>query len=133
MNEERPEFQTPPEYQQTHVPSYPVEAELPVTSDDKLWAVLSHLSSVVGLGVFGPLIIWLIKKEDSPFVEDQAKEALNFQLTVLIAALVCGASCILSPLVIVIGIGALVYAIVAALESNKGIAYRYPYTFRLIQ
>ena len=59
-----------------------------VTSDDKLWALLAHLSYFV-LGVFGPLIIWLVKKDESTFVEDQAKEALNFQLSVLIATLVC--------------------------------------------
>jgi uncharacterized Tic20 family protein len=102
-----------------------------VTSDDRLWALLAHLSYFV-LGIFGPLIIWLVKKEESAFVEDQAKEALNFQLSVLIATLVCGATCILSPLIFVIAIGGIVYTIIAAIESNKGIYYRYPYTFRMI-
>jgi uncharacterized Tic20 family protein len=74
-----------------------------------------------------------MKKEESPFVEDQAKEALNFQLAVMIAALICTATCIGIILLPVVGIGALVYCILAALEANKGVYYRYPYTLRLIQ
>jgi len=102
-----------------------------VTSDDRLWALLAHLSYFV-VGIFGPLIIWLVKKEESAFVEDQAKEALNFQLSVVISTLVCGVTCILSPLAIVVAIGGIVYTIIAAIESNKGVYYRYPYTFRMI-
>jgi len=112
--------------------SPPNVTQVEVTQDEKLWALLAHLSGIVGLGVIAPLVIWLIKKEESAFIEDQAKEALNFQLAAMITALVCSATCVLSPLVIVIAVGALVYAIIAAIDSNKGIAYRYPYTFRMI-
>jgi uncharacterized Tic20 family protein len=75
------------------------------------------------------LIIWLIKKDDSSFIDDQGKEALNFNLSVLIAALVTAVTCI-GPFVI--GIIALVYSIIAAVEVNKGVNYRYPYTIRMI-
>ena len=85
------------------------------------------------IGAFlGPLIVWLIYKDKSPFVGDQAKEALNFSLALMIAILVCFATCIGVIVVPVIGIGALVYQIIAAMESNKGVWYRYPYTIRMI-
>jgi len=113
-------------------------------SDERQWALLAHLSgliaslfSVGGLAFLGPLIVWLIKKDQSAFVGDQAKEALNFQIAVTIAvwvsvaigAATCGVGFLLLP---IIGIGALIYSIIAAMEANKGVAYRYPYTIRLI-
>jgi uncharacterized Tic20 family protein len=102
------------------------------TADDKTWAMLAHISPIVGLGFIGPLIVWLIYKDKSPFVADQAKEALNFSLAVLIAVLVLCATCIGIIVAPVVSIGALVYGIIAAMEANKGVWYRYPYTFRMI-
>jgi uncharacterized Tic20 family protein len=102
------------------------------TPDDKTWAMLAHLSPLVGLGFLGPLIIWLIYKDKSPFVCDQAKEALNFSLAVLIAVLVLCATCIGIIVAPVVSIGAIVYGIMAAIDANKGTWYRYPYTIRMI-
>jgi len=60
------------------------------TSDERTFAILSHILAIVpGIGIFGPLVIWLIKKDESPFVEANAKESLNFQLTMLIAYAIC--------------------------------------------
>src|SRR5271154_6446814 len=64
------------------------------SSDEKQWALFAHLSALVGYiipfgSVIGPLVIWQIKKNEMPFVDDQGKEALNFQITVAIAAIVC--------------------------------------------
>ncbi len=101
------------------------------TSDDRTWALLAHLSPLL-LGFIGPLVIWLIYKDKSPFVNDQAKEALNFQLALIIVMVICFATCIGALLVPVIGIGALVYSIMAGIEANKGVYYRYPYTIRMI-
>ena len=85
----------------------------------------------------GPLVIWLIKKDDHPFIDDQGKESLNFQITVLIAlrdraADVCLFVGLLScsP---VVGYCGLVFAIIAAVKANNGIAYRYPFDIRLIK
>ncbi len=97
-------------------------------SDERLWATLAHVAILV-FAVFGPLIIWLVKKQESQFVEDQAKEALNFQLAVLIAQLVLVPTCIGPLVVVIVGI---VYAVIAAMEANKGVYYRYPYTIRMI-
>jgi uncharacterized Tic20 family protein len=112
------------------------------SAEEKQWGVLAHLAGLIasllgGLSFLGPLVVWLIKKDQSPFVGDQAKEALNFQISVTIAMMVAmaiaAATCIAIVLVPIVWVGALVYAIVAAMEVNKGVAYRYPYTIRLIQ
>lgn len=107
------------------------------TEDERTWALIAHLSFVaggfVGLPPAGPLVVWLLKKDESPFVADQAKEALNFQLAVLIASVICVVTILLIPLAFVIGVAALIYGIIAALEANKGVLYRYPYTIRLIK
>jgi hypothetical protein len=112
------------------------------TADERQWALLAHLSGLVasalgGLAFLGPLIVWLIKKDQSAFVADQAKEALNFQIAVTIALFVSiaigAATCVGFLLIPIIGIGSLVFAIIAAIEANKGVAYRYPYTIRLIK
>jgi uncharacterized Tic20 family protein len=110
------------------------------STDDRTWGMLAHLSSLIamtvgGMSFLGPLIVWLVKKDQSPFVADQAKEALNFQIACFIASLICVALAIviigffLMPLVI---IGNIVFSIIAAMEAYKGVAYRYPYTIRLI-
>ncbi len=112
-------------------PPFPIHEP---NSDDRTWGMLAHLSSFVasalgGLSFLGPLIIWLIKKDQSPFVADQAKEALNFQLAGLLVAILLSWTCIV-PIVVIIGM--IIYSIIGALEANKGITYRYPYTIRFI-
>ncbi|MCE5185163.1 MAG: DUF4870 domain-containing protein [Planctomycetaceae bacterium] len=107
----------------------------PPSSEEKTLALLCHL-----LGLFtsfvGPLILWLIKKDESKFVDDQGKEALNFQITVLIASLIASLLtfiCIGFLLLPAIGIADIVFCILAAIAANKGEAYRYPATIRLIK
>ena len=105
------------------------------TQDDKTMGMLAHLLGIF-LGFIGPLIIWLIKKDQSPFVDDQGKEALNFQIMVTLGLLVGGATtCIfigiaIVPAVIIFGI---IFSIIAALKAKDGIAYRYPVNLRLIK
>ena len=103
-----------------------------LSDEDKLWAMFAHLSGLIGLSFIGPLVIWLVKKESSRFVEDQAKEALNFQLTIILASLVASATCVGVVLLPVIIIGGLVYAILGGVAANRGEAYQYPYTLRII-
>ena len=122
-------------------PVAPVQkpAEAP-TQDERTWGMLAHLSGLIasllgGMSFLGPLIVWLVKK-DQPFVADQAKEALNFQIAMTIAILISAASIfacvgiVLLPLVL---IASIVYSIIGAMEANKGVYYRYPYTIRLIK
>ena len=105
-----------------------------LTSEDRNFAVIAHLLGILTMFV-GALIIWLIKKDDSPFVDDQAKEAINFQITIFIAQAVAGMltaiaiGCFFLPAILVANI---VLCIVAALAASQGRWYRYPMTLRLI-
>ena len=103
--------------------------------------MFAHLSALVGLlipfgSVLGPLIIWQIKKADMPFVDDQGKEALNFNITVAIAMI---ASFVLTFVLIglllipVVFIAWAVFAIIAGIKANEGETYRYPFTLRLVK
>lgn len=122
------------------------------SAEEKQWAMFAHLSALLGglvtgwvggWGWFlGPLIIWLVKKDTMPFVNDQAKEALNFNITVAIAFVILtilgivtfGVGFLITlPLMVIIGIAALVFIIIAAIKANEGVAYRYPFTSRLIK
>ena len=113
-----------------------MEAPTP-TQDERLFAMLCHLTSLV-IGWIGPLIFWLIKKDESPFVDDQGKEALNFQITVFICMMSLGFfACFLGPLVVIPGaavvITDLVFTIMATIRSYEGQRYRYPLCIRLIK
>jgi uncharacterized Tic20 family protein len=122
------------------------------SKDERQWAMFAHLSALLGglltsafggWGFFiGPLVIWLMKKDEMPFVADQAKEALNFNITVsaiflillVLTVVTLGIGILISgPLMLVVGIGALVLIILAAIKANEGVAYRYPLTVRLIK
>jgi uncharacterized protein len=120
----------------------------PNESQARTWNMLCHLSALAGLvipfgNLLGPLLIWQIKKHQFPSVEAHGKAALNFQLTVLIAAVVGGVLafvlsfvCIgylLFPVVVLIGLAGLVFAIIAGVQANDGRDYRYPYSLTLIQ
>ena len=114
----------------------PAYVGAPPTKDDKTMGMLAHLLGIF-TGFLGPLIIWLIKKDTSPWVDDQGKEALNFQLTMLIAALACiplvPVFCLGGILAIAVQITRIVMSIIGTIEANKGIPYRYPLTWRMIK
>jgi uncharacterized Tic20 family protein len=123
------------------------------SEEEKRWALFAHLSILAGglltygwaasFGSFiGPLIIWLIKKDTMPFVADQAREALNFGITLTIACVLLLMLTILSlgigalvtiPAFLFIGIAALVLVIIAGLKANEGVAYRYPFAIRFVK
>lgn len=117
------------------------------TSDERTWAMFGHLSAfsafLTGIGmVIGPLIVWLVKRDTMPFVADQAKEALNFNITVLLVGVALMLLVILTfgiGLLIVWPVGAVVFVawvvltIIATVNANNGTYYRYPFTLRLIK
>ena len=112
-----------------------------LTKDEKNWGMYCHLASLLGfvlpvLGNFGgPLLVWILKKDEYPLVADQGKEVLNFQITLLLLA-------ILGSLLTAVFIGILllwvlpfyffILAVIAAIKTSNGEAYRYPFTLRLI-
>lgn len=103
--------------------------------------MFAHLSALAGFlipfgNILGPLVVWLVKKDTMPFVDDQAKESLNFQITVTIAVIISIALIVLLigiPLLFVIGLVALVLTIIAGIKANEGVTYRYPFALRLIK
>jgi uncharacterized Tic20 family protein len=103
-------------------------------NDDKNIATVTHLGGTVFSFIPG-LLVWALKKDDSAFIADHAKEALNFQITVLIAQFV---ACILAIILIgfifmgIIWLLNIVFCIIAAISSSKGETYRYPFCLRLI-
>ena len=112
---------------------YPLSAP---TSDERTLGILSHILSIVpGVGILGPLIIFLIKK-DSQFVGENAKESLNFQITVYLAAIVSGILMFLYIgilLIAVVGIVDFVLVIIATIKASENKIYRYPFNLRLIK
>jgi uncharacterized Tic20 family protein len=113
-----------------------------LSQEDRNWGMIGHLSALAAFvvpflgGVLGPLIVWLIKRDHSPFAAEAAKEALNFNITVAIAFAVCGLLAIVFigiPLMIVLGIAWLVLVIVAGIKTGEGNQYRYPATIRFIR
>jgi uncharacterized Tic20 family protein len=129
----------PPESVIPPPPSEPPMAGAP-SADERQWAMFAHLSALIGLiipfgSIVGPLVIWLIKKDTMPFVNDQGKEALNFNITVAIAAIVGWILCfiLIGFLVLaVVFVAWLVLAIIGTIKANEGTAYRYPFTLRLV-
>jgi uncharacterized Tic20 family protein len=122
------------------------------SAEEKQWALFAHLSALLGAiltghmfawGCFiGPLVIWLIKKDSMPFVNDQGKEALNFNITLAIIGLALLVLSIITlgigllfaiPVGIIVGIAWLVFTIIAAVKASEGVAYRYPFAIRLIK
>lgn len=114
--------------------------------DARTFGMLCHLLALCGLvgipfgNILGPLVIWLIKKEEHPFVNDQGKESLNFQITMMIAFIVLGilsiiplVFCVTIPLLLALVVVDLVYVILASMRANSGEMYRYPWALRLFK
>ena len=102
------------------------------TSDEKTMAILSHVLTLV-VGFLAPLIIYLIKKDESAFVRDHARESLNFQITIFIIIIVLFITLIGILLVWIVGILALVFVILATIKASEGKLYKYPFSLRLIK
>lgn len=119
-----------------------------VSSEERNWALAGHLSAfsafvTSGVGcILGPLVVWLIKRDTLPFAAEQAKEALNFNITVAIAALALWiitfgtffiGALLTVPLGIALCVGWFVLTIVAAIRAQEGVVFRYPFTLRLVK
>ena len=116
--------------------------QAPADKEAQNWAMYCHLSALAGFvilfgSVVGPLVVWMMKKDTMPLVDQHGKEALNFQITVLIALIISGASMLVLIgflLLPVVGIGALVMTIIAVVKvSNGQLDYKYPFAIRLIK
>jgi uncharacterized protein len=112
-----------------------------LSQEDRNWGLIAHLSALSGLiiplgSVLGPLIVYLVKKDQSAFGTECAKEALNFNITVVIAAIVCAILWLVFVgilLSVVLFFAWLVLTIIAAVRASEGQVYRYPATIRLVK
>jgi uncharacterized Tic20 family protein len=135
----RPTWQAPPAAHPSGLPS-----------DARTWALAAHLSAYLGawvaLAFLGPLVVWLVKRDEHPFVDHHAKEALNFNLSFLIYGVI--GAVIAVPLgILTLGIGLiplvlaglvlvviwLLFPILAAVKASNGEGYRYPLTIRFVR
>jgi len=142
---QKPE-ETPENKGQTEQPqNQAVQPELQAKQTDKdarMWAMFSHLAGLAGClpiplaNIIGPLIIWQIKKDDFAFVNEQGKEAVNFQISMTIYGIIAGIlifaviGILLLPAVIIVDI---VFLLIAAVKANDGFHYRYPLSIRFIK
>jgi uncharacterized Tic20 family protein len=119
------------------------QSNIPVSDKDtRIWGMLCHLSALSALigipfgNIIGPLIIWLIKKDEYAFVDDQGKESLNFQISMTIFAV--GAAILILlligiPILIAVVVLDLIFTIIASIKANEGIYYRYPFSLKIIK
>ena len=117
------------------------------SSDSRQWSMFAHLSallaSIIGFAFLGPLVIFLVKGNEDPFVRDHAAEALNFNLSMLIYAIVGGivtvvliilvVGLLLIPVWLAAAVAWLVLTIIAAVKASRGEVYRYPLTIRFVR
>jgi uncharacterized Tic20 family protein len=155
--EEQPPLSAPPVLGSTPPPAplpaptpspAPSPSPTPTPGDVRTWhmachmAALANLTSIPFAGVLGPLIVWQIKKNEIPSVEQHAKDAINFQLTVWIAAVVAGIGTLLGfllclffvflPVLILIGLAGIIFPIIAGIKANSGEPYSYPWSFKFL-
>jgi uncharacterized Tic20 family protein len=110
---------------------------------ERQWAMGCHLISLCGIVVplpsanlLGPLLLWLLKREDGAFIDEQGKESLNFQITLLIYALGALALTIIGIgflLLLIVAVFGFVCVIVAAIKASEGTSFRYPACIRFIK
>ena len=138
--------ENPQDNQSTYDSSPPAESGALLSKEAKQWAMFCHLAGLamflpiapIPIGnVLGPLIIWLIKKDDFPFVREQGKEALNFQISMSIYFVACFPLLCLfmigAFIMPIVGIVDLIFLIIASIHVSDGKDYRYPLTLRLIK
>jgi uncharacterized Tic20 family protein len=117
-------------------------AEEALSPDTKMWAMLCHLAALALIvfplfgNVIGPLVVWILKKEDHPFIDENGKESLNFQISMAIyfcAAVLLVFIAIGILLLPALGIFWLILTVVAAVKANSGETYKYPLTIRFFK
>ena len=124
------------------------ESNEELSKDSRMWAMFCHLAGLAGFvipvvisGIIAPLIVWQVKKDEHPFIDEHGKEAVNFQISIslymvigIVACLVTCIGAVLIPfLAVALGIFDLVFLLIAALKANNGEHYRYPICIRFIK
>ena len=111
-------------------------AALEPSGNDRIWSMLSHLSALLGVGILLPLVVYLAMRRESEYVAANAREALNFHISIFIYCLCCIPLVFVIvgiPLLIAIGLASVVLAIIAAVKASDGRIYQYPLTIRFVK
>jgi hypothetical protein len=113
---------------------------LPPTRDERFWATMMHLSAfislLIGLNFLAPLVLWLLKRDVSPFLDQQGKEAINFNLTFSLLSFVCFLLTLILIGWILLWLASilwLVFILIAAVQANQGKNYHYPLSIPFIR
>lgn len=122
------------------VPSTALDEESDVTDEDRTWGILAHASAFAGLlvpfgNILGPLLVWLIKKDESQFVAENGKQSLNFQITWTVLIVVAGLSILVGVgllIVPVLALAWLILVVIATIRASEEEVYDYPLTIDLI-
>ncbi len=110
------------------------------SQSERTWALFCHLSAFAGFiipfgSLIGPIVVWAVKRDQYPLVDDQGKESINFQISMLIYYLVAAALILILvgiPLLIALFFFKLIITVVAAIKAHEGVRYRYPLNIRFI-
>ncbi|WP_395753083.1 DUF4870 domain-containing protein [Prosthecobacter sp.] len=116
----------------TPPPALPLYA---VSQDEKTLGIVMHVLCLVGFPILGPLIVWLVKKDQSTYLDRQGRELLNFQISYLLYAFASGLLCLILigiPLLFAVGVATIVLTIVGVVNASEGKVYRFPLTIRLL-
>lgn len=144
---ERPASEAPPVQEVSAEPPQGAQESTgskEINKDARMWGMICHLAGLGGLipivpvigSVIGPLVVWQMKKDEFGFVNDQGKEAVNFQISILIYAIVSALlifACVGVVLLPAVYIFDLIFLLIAAVKANDGERYRYPLTIRFIK
>jgi len=113
----------------------------PGSEAERNWSTIAHLSGLAGYiipfgMILGPLLVWLMKRDEMPVVGEHARRALNFQITVLIGIMISIPLMFIFigvPMLILVGLGQLIFTIIAGVKANEGQDYEYPYSLDLVK
>lgn len=134
-------------YEAQHQKPYDPYSARATGADDRLWAIVAHLSAPIAavvsagwLTIVGPLIVWLAKKDTSPFVRNASAGAFNFTVSMWLTSLIgwiLTITVVLAiigiPLIIIGSLGAIILGIVGAIKSSSGESYTYPWQLRILK
>jgi uncharacterized protein len=103
---------------------------------DKIWSMFSHLSMLLGMGIILPLVVYLAMRKESEYLAQNAREALNFHISIYLYAFCCIPLTLIIigvPLLLLLALFSLIMAIVATVKASDGACYRYPLNLRFIR
>ena len=107
----------------------------PSSSDERTLGIVMHILGLVGFPIIGPLVIWLMKKDTSAYLNDQGRELLNFQLTYFLYSVISFLLVFVLigiPLLVVVGIASLIFTVIGIVNASEGRVYRFPWIFRFL-